>query len=104
MKPDRRKRRWCFLDLVTDHQTGKLRESAVWSNTGKACMTWAFVYTVLGGHGSEWLWLAYGGIVVAHASVERVLNKRQQAIDGNAPATTTTSATVTQTTTGKDVP
>jgi hypothetical protein len=69
------------MDLVVDHRTGKLRESAVWSNVGKASMTWAFVYTVMGGRGSEWLWIAYGGIVVAHASVERVLGQRQQNID-----------------------
>ncbi len=74
-------RRWCVMDLVVDHKTGKLRESAVWSNVGKASMTWAFIYTVMGGHGSEWLWIAYGGIVVAHASVERVLNQKQQTID-----------------------
>jgi len=97
-------RKWCVMDLVVDHRTGKLRESAVWSNVGKASMTWAFVYTVLGGHGSEWLWIAYGGLVVAHASVERVLNQKQQAIDSSAPSTTTTSVTATQTTTAKDGP
>jgi len=97
-------RKWCVTDLVVDHRTGKLRESAVWSNVGKASMTWAFVYTVLGGHGSEWLWIAYGGLVVAHASVERVLNQKQQAIDSSAPSTTTTSVTATQTTTAKDGP
>lgn len=97
-------RKWCVMDLVVDHRTGKLREAAVWSNVGKASMTWAFVYTVLGGHGSEWLWIAYGGLVVAHASVERVLNQKQQAIDSSAPSTTTTSVTATQTTTAKDGP
>jgi hypothetical protein len=29
-------RRWCLLDLVTDSTTGRLRETAVWSNIGKA--------------------------------------------------------------------
>ena len=42
-------RKWCVMDLVVDHRTGKLRESAVWSNVGKASMTWAFIYTVMGG-------------------------------------------------------
>lgn len=32
---ERRARRWCVMDLVTDHVTGKLRESYVWSNIGK---------------------------------------------------------------------
>lgn len=78
-------RRWCVMDFVVDHKTGKLRESAVWSNVGKAAMTWAFIHTVMGGHGSEWLWIAYGGIVVAHASVERVLNQKQQTMDKEQP-------------------
>lgn len=97
-------RKWCFMDLVVDHRTGKLRESAVWSNVGKASMTWAFLYTVLTGHGSEWLWLTFGGIVVAHASVERLLNQKQQVMDGSAPSSTTTSVTATQTTTERDAP
>ena len=78
MKPGRK---WCFMDLVVDHQTGKLRESAVWSNIGKAVMTWGFVYTVWTGHSSEWLWVAYGGIVVSAEVVARVLNQKQQKID-----------------------
>ena len=97
-------RRWCVMDLVVDHRTGKLRESAVWSNVGKAAMTWAFIYTIYKGGNSEALWLAYGGIVIAHASVERVLNQKQQAIDSNAPSTTTTSVTATQTTTEREAP
>lgn len=79
-------RKWCVMDLVVDHRTGKLRESAVWSNVGKASMTWAFVYTVVQGHGSEWLWLTFGGIVVAHASVERLLNQKQQVMDNQKEA------------------
>ena len=74
-------RRWCFMDLIVDHQSGKLRESALWSNVGKAVMTWAFAYTVLTGHGSEWLWIAYGGIVVSAEAVARVLNQKQQTLD-----------------------
>jgi hypothetical protein len=74
-------RKWCFMDLVVDHQTGKLRESSVWTNVGKAVMTWAFVYTILDDKGSEWLWLAYGGIVVSAEVVARVLNQKQQQID-----------------------
>lgn len=74
-------RQWCFRDLVVDHKTGRLRESAVWSVVGKAAMTWAFVHTNWIGKGSEWLWVAYGVIVVGHASVERILNMRQQNMD-----------------------
>lgn len=74
-------RRWCFMDLVVDHQNGKLRETAVWSNVGKAVMTWGFVYTLLQGKGSEWLWVAYGAIVVAHETAARVMNQKQQTLD-----------------------
>lgn len=69
------------MDLVVDHQTGKLRESAVWSNVGKLVMTWAFVHTVWTGKSSEWLWIAYGGIVVSAEVVARVLNQKQQLLD-----------------------
>ena len=74
---------WHFRDLVTDHQTGKLRETAVWSNVGKAAMTWGFVYTVFYAKGafSEALWIAYGAIVVAHEMGARYFNQKQQVID-----------------------
>jgi len=78
---EKRKKKWAFSDLVLDHTTGKLRETAVWSNIGKGAMTWGFVYTVLHDKGGEWLWLAYGSIVVAAEAVARVLNQKQQAID-----------------------
>lgn len=80
-------RKWCLMDLVTDHQTGKLRETAVWSNIGKAAMTWAFVYTVFYAKGtfSELLWVAYGSIVVAHELSARYFNQRQQLLDKDGP-------------------
>lgn len=74
-------RLWRFMDLVVDHKTGKLRETAVWSNVGKAAMTWAFVSVVLHGGSNEWLWVAYGSIVVLHETAARVLNQRQQKLD-----------------------
>ena len=74
-------RLWCFLDLVTDHKTGKLRETALWSNIGKAAMTWAFCFTIYRGGSSEWLWVSFGGIVVMHESAARFFNQRQQKID-----------------------
>ena len=80
-------RRWCVMDLVADHQTGKLRETALWSNIGKAAMTWAFVYTVYFAKGgfSELLWVAYGSIVVAHELTSRYFNQKQQLLDKEAP-------------------
>lgn len=95
-------RRWCVMDLIVDHQTGKLRETALWSNVGKACMTWAFCYVVYKGGSSEALWLAYGSIVVIHEAAARFFNQKQQAIDNNAAPMTTTSVTATQITTAKE--
>ncbi len=72
-------------DLVLDHQTGKLRETAVWSNVGKLVLTWAFIHEIWGGHTSEWLWLTYGAIVVLHEASARFFNQRQQKIDKELP-------------------
>lgn len=74
-------RKWSVMDLVTDHKTGKLRETAVWSNVGKATMTWAFVWVIADGGDSQWLWAAYGLIVLGHESTSRFFNQRQQQID-----------------------
>ena len=74
-------RKWCIMDLVTDHKTGKLRETATWSNIGKAAMTWGFVYSLLHDRGSEWLWVAYGSIVVVHEATARFFNQKQQVLD-----------------------
>lgn len=78
------KRTWCFTDLVVDHQTGKMRETALWSNVGKACMTFAFLFAVIKGSSSEWLWVAYGSIVVLHEATARFFNQRQQMLDKEA--------------------
>jgi hypothetical protein len=76
-------RRWCVLDLITDHQTGKLRETALWANIGKCAMTWAFCYTVYQqkANFNELLWLAFGSIVVCHELGARYFNQKQQLID-----------------------
>lgn len=71
------------MDLVTDATTGRLRETAVWSNVGKACMTWAFCHTIFKGSATEWLWIAYGGIVVAHEGMARFFNQRAQQLENN---------------------
>ena len=74
-------RKWCVRDLFVDHQTGKLRETAVWSNVGKASMTMAFIWAIFHGQQSEWLWISYGGIIVSHEATARFFNQRQQEID-----------------------
>lgn len=76
---------WHFRDLFTDEVSGRLRESKVWSNVGKGTMTWGFVYAILRGGNSEWLWTAYGSIVVLHELMGKFLNQRQQTLDKDAP-------------------
>ena len=72
---------WHWRDLFVDHQTGKLRETAVWSNIGKAAMTFGFLLTIWRGASSEWLWASFGGVVVLHEVAARVMNQKQQVID-----------------------
>ena len=76
---------WHWRDLVTDHQTGKLRETALWANVGKAAMTFGFVLTVYRGSSSEWLWATYGGVVVMHELGARFFNQKQQTLDKAEP-------------------
>ena len=68
-------RKWCFMDLVTDHQTGKLRESSVWSNVGKGAVLWAYVGNVSAGS-FEMMTLVMGGLLCGHEAVSRVLNMK----------------------------
>ena len=72
---------WHIRDLVTDERTGRLRETKLWSNIGKAVMTFAFVLVTVRGAGTEWLWLTYGGVVVLHELGSRHYNQAQQKID-----------------------
>ena len=74
---------WHFIDLVTNHQTGKLRESAFWVNVGKASMTVGFWYTVFkeGATFNSELWLIYGGYLLGHEALKAQQNQKQQILD-----------------------
>ena len=72
---------WHWRDLFTDHQTGKLRESTIWTNIGKAAMTWGFCLTVWRGQATDWLWFAFGGVIGTHELAARWLNQKQQKTD-----------------------
>lgn len=74
-------RKWSFRDLVTDHQTGKLRETAVWSNAGKAAMLYAFLYQTQNDQLTEWFAGVFVGALIFHELTSRVLNQRQQTMD-----------------------
>ena len=71
-------RKWCVMDLVTDHASGKLRESSVWSNVGKAVVTWMYVEHVSADN-FETMTLVLVGAVIGHEIVSRLTNAKQQA-------------------------
>lgn len=72
---------WNWRDLFTDHHSGKLRETMIWSNIGKATITGAFVFETVHGSLTEWLVMAYGGLVILHETTARFMNQRQQGLD-----------------------
>lgn len=77
-------RLWCIRDLFVDHQTGKLRETAVWSNAFKASALVAYCRFVSATN-FETMTVAAGGIFLAHEIGARILNQRQQTLDKEKP-------------------
>ena len=77
-------RKWCFMDLVTNHQTGKLRETALFSVVGKITLTWAMVYSTLHEKFNFELWSAYGVLVIGHEIWKANQNQAQQKLDREA--------------------
>jgi len=61
-------RRWCVIDLVTDPKSGRLRETLLWSNLGKASALGWFSWKCWQGTDTEWLWLIVMTILTAHAA------------------------------------
>lgn len=76
---------WQLRDLFVDHNTGRIRESKVWANIGKAAMTWAFCHVIYKGGSSEMLWAAYGTVMCGHETATRILNLRERN-DASKPA------------------
>ena len=87
--------RWHWTDLVTEAKTGRLSEARIWSNVGKCAMTFGFIWVIVKGTSAEFLWLAYGAIVVGHEVISKMQNQQQQKMDKPAQ----NSSSVTQTTT-----
>ncbi len=73
---ERRKRRWCFTDLVTEGKTGRLVEAKLWSNLGKASALGWFSWECYVARDTEWLWLIVMGILTAHEGFVRFLAAR----------------------------
>lgn len=76
---------WHLRDLIVDHQTGRLRETALWSNVGKAMMTAAFGWQTYHSSLTEWYVAAYGAAVIFHELAARHYNQKQQLIDKDHP-------------------
>jgi hypothetical protein len=76
---------WNWSDLFVDHITGRLRESKVWSNIAKAALTFGFVWAVVHGQNTDWLWMAYGGTVLGHETATRFLNQKEHFPDKESP-------------------
>lgn len=73
---DRRVRRWCFMDLVTDPHTGKLRETLLWSNLGKAAALAWFSWHCYHGTDTDWLWAIVMGVLTAHELLSRYMTSK----------------------------
>ena len=73
---ERRARRWCLTDLVTDPYSGKLKETLLWSNLGKlSALSW-FSYKCYDGADSEWLWLIVMGVLTCHAAFSQLVSMK----------------------------
>jgi hypothetical protein len=72
---------WHWRDLWVDHKTGKLRETMIWSNIGKAALTYGLCHEIKTGTLTEWFVAAYGAVVIMHEVAARVLNQKQQTLD-----------------------
>ena len=78
-------RRWRFTDIVTEAKTGRLSGPKIWANVGSAAMTLAFLWVIIRGGNSEWLWLSYGSMMVGHDVLARKQQQDQQKLDKLAP-------------------
>lgn len=84
MIEERRKRRWYIMDLVTNHQTGRLRETAFWSNVCKASATWAYLKYVRA-ENFETMTAVLVGALIVHEVVKAKQNQDQQKLDKELP-------------------
>ena len=76
-----RRYEWHFRDLITDPTTGRLKETLVFSVSGKAAALGWFSYKCYYGDDTEWLWLIVMGVLTMHAAFSQFVTTRF----GNAP-------------------
>ena len=94
---ERRGRRWCFTDLITDHKTGKMRETLFWSNIGKAAALGGFAYKVNAGTDTDTLWAIVMGVLTAHEIASRWLSQKLGITVGSTTTESIASSTTTVT-------
>ena len=93
-KQERRARRWCVMDLITDPVTGRLAETKLWANIGKALMCWVLWNEATQGQVTESLLMWFGLLLFAHESVSRFLiNRHDIQTQDNTDGTKTVTAT-----------
>lgn len=80
---DRRGRRWLLSDLICDHVTGRLRESAVWSNIGKLAILYAYFGNVAAGN-FETMSGVVAVTLLGHDIGNRLINLKAQAAQKDA--------------------
>lgn len=94
---EKRSRKWCLTDLVTDPYNGKLKETLLWSNLGKASALVWFSWKCYEGTDSVELWLVVMVVLTAHAMFSQFIGQKL----GVQASTTTTTATAEVTATTK---
>ena len=96
---EKRRRRWCLMDLVTDPISGRLAETKIWSNAGKALMCWVMWHETVEGTITEPLLLWFAAAVLGHEAITRFMNiKReqgQQPVPGTVETTSQSTVKVT---------
>ena len=86
---EKRARRWCFMDVITDPVTGRLSEAKIWANAGKGLMCWALWHEAMQGQLTEPLLMWFGLLLFAHESVSRFLINRHDIQTQAEPGTKT---------------
>lgn len=61
------------MDMVTDANSGRLRETLVFSVLGKTSALCCFIWEVAQGKDSEWLWLIVMGVLTCHAAFSQFI-------------------------------
>ena len=94
--PEKRRRLWCIMDLVTDPISGRLAETKVWANAGKALMCWVVWHEAIQGQLTEPLLLWFAVAVLGHEAVTRFMNMKREKDNIAQPASESTTTTTTR--------